>query len=348
MDPNSGKKNMFNKLSKQQCIENLQNETFPRITLSFYRYVILENVDLLRDILYNQWSELGVLGRIYIAKEGINAQLSVPSKDFEKFISKLNSHTDFINMPIKIAVEDNGNSFFKLTIKVRKQIVADGLSIEDYDVTNVGKHLTAHEWNQSINKGAIVVDMRNHYESEIGRFKNAICPDVETFREELPLVKDLLNGKEDEEILLYCTGGIRCEKTSAYLKHHGFNNVNQLHGGIIDYVRQVNNDITLENKFEGKNFVFDERRSEKISENIISNCHQCGEKCDTHVNCINENCNLLFIQCNKCQKKYKNCCSNTCISISNLSPQKRKMLRKGVENKKMYYSHKRVNLNLNN
>jgi UPF0176 protein len=190
--------------------------------------------------------------------------------------------------------------------------------------------------------------MRNHYESEIGKFKGAICPDVETFKEELPEVKEMLQGKEDDQILLYCTGGIRCEKTSAYLKHYGFTDVNQLHGGIIDYTRQLNNNETLSNNFEGKNFVFDERRGERISDDVISSCHQCEEPFDTHVNCQNVNCNLLFLQCDNCKEKYENCCSIDCIEIINLPQKKQKELRKGTDNKKMYYSHKRVNLKLKN
>ena len=224
--------------------------------------------------------------------------------------------------------------------------MADGLSENDYDVTNVGKHLGAREWNEAIENGATVVDMRNHYESEIGKFEGAICPEVETFKEELPLVKDMLNGKEDEQVLLYCTGGIRCEKASAYLKNYGFNNVSQLHGGIIDYVRQIKEDNKIQNKFLGKNFVFDERRGERISSDVISNCHQCGETCDIHTNCRNVNCNLLFLQCQKCKDKHESCCSVECIEVANMSEDQRKKLRKGVENKKIYYSHKKVKLNL--
>jgi len=346
MDPNAGKKNMFNKLSKDQCMALLEKETFKRITISFYKYTILENLPELRDHLYNNWNALGVLGRIYIAEEGINAQLSVPEHNWEDFIKNIKSFSNFKEIPFKIAVEDDGKSFFKLTIKIRNQIVSDGLSINDYDVTNVGEHLSASQWNEAINSGSIIVDMRNHYESEIGKFTGAICPDVETFKEELPVVKDILAGKEKEPILLYCTGGIRCEKTSAYLKHHGFEDVSQLHGGIIDYARQLNEDEDLENKFIGKNFVFDERRGERISDHVISQCHQCNEPCDTHVNCINENCNLLFLQCPICQGKHNNCCSVECIEIASLPEEERLKLRKGVENKKMYYSHKRVNLNL--
>ena len=346
MDPNTGKKNMFNKLSKKQGLKLLDQEGFERKTLSFYRYVIVDSPYELRDELYESWKGLGVLGRIYLAHEGVNAQLSVPEPHWEEFVKNINSYDFFEDIPFKIAVEDDGKSFFKLTIKIRKQIVADGLSIKDYDVTNVGKHLSAKQWNEAMNNGAIVVDMRNHYESEIGHFEGAICPDVETFKEELPEVKDLLKGKEKEEVLLYCTGGIRCEKTSAYLKHRGFENVSQLHGGIIDYARQLDEDETIENKFLGKNFVFDERRGERISEDVISTCHQCDEPCDMHVNCNNVNCNLLFLQCNKCQKLHENCCSVECIEILTLPEEDKLTLRKGVENKKIYYSHSRVKLNL--
>ena len=344
MDPNGGKKRMFNKLNKQQTIAKLERESFKRKTVSFYRYVILESPFQLRDQLYAHWKELGVLGRIYLAHEGVNAQLSVPEHNWDAFVKNVHANEYFAAMPFKIAVEDDGQSFFKLTIKVRNQIVADGLKIDEYDVTNVGKHLDAKQWNEAMGNGAIVVDMRNHYESEIGKFKGAICPEAETFKEELPEVKALLKGKEQEQILLYCTGGIRCEKTSAYLKHHGFNDVGQLHGGIIDYVRQLEKNEKLENKFEGKNFVFDERLGERISNKIISKCHQCGWPSDTHINCRNVNCNLLFIQCKTCKKDHEGCCSPDCIKVKNLPPEKQEKIRKPQQNKKRFHSHSKVDL----
>ena len=174
MDPNTGKKGMFNKLSKKQAFQLLDQEDFKRRTISFYRYVILDDPYKLRDKLYSDWNVLAVLGRIYLAKEGINAQLSVPEHNWEAFKKNVYTNKYFKNIPFKIAIEDNGKSFLKLTIKVRKQIVADGLKIDDYDVTNVGEHLTAKQWNNAMDYGATVVDMRNHYESEIGRFENAI------------------------------------------------------------------------------------------------------------------------------------------------------------------------------
>ena len=191
---------MFNKLSKEQALELLKKENFKRKTVSFYKYIIIQEPDILRDDLYSDWDKIGVLGRIYLAKEGINAQLSVPEHNWENFKENVEKYFQHINF--KIAIEDTGHSFFKLTIKVRKQIVADGLQEEEYDVTNVGQHLTAKEWNMAMDNGATVVDMRNHYESEIGRFKGAICPDVETFKDELPVVKNLLKGFLQQATLL--------------------------------------------------------------------------------------------------------------------------------------------------
>lgn len=314
MDPNKRKHQLVNKYNREDLQKMLDAETFKRKTVSFYKYVIIENTAELRDKLFAMWAELNCLGRIYVANEGINAQMSVPEHHWATFEKRLRAIPEFADVPFKIAVEDDGRSFIKLAIKVRNQIVADGLDISEYDVTNVGQHLSAVEWNHKMEEGAVVVDMRNYYESEIGHFEGAILPKAETFRDELPEVLDQLKGKEDEEILLYCTGGVRCEKTSAYLKHHGFKKVNQLLGGIIDYARQIE-DENLPNKFKGKNFVFDERLGEKISNDTISHCHQCGEACDTHTNCKNVWCNLLFIQCPKCAEKNNGCCSTTCQTI---------------------------------
>ena len=243
---------LHNKFGRKDLEKQLAQEDFERTTLSFYKYVIIEDPVALRKELFIKWDELKVKGRIYIAHEGINAQLSCPKPNWEKFVNSVKSIKGFEDIPFKIAVEENQISFLKLAIKVKRQIVADGLKNNEYDVTNVGKHLSAKEWNECMNNGATVVDVRNHYESRIGHFKGALKPDVDTFREELPLIKEKLKDKKEEKILLYCTGGIRCEKTSSYLKHHGFKDVNQLHGGIIDYAKQIKEN-NLENKFIGKN-----------------------------------------------------------------------------------------------
>jgi UPF0176 protein len=339
MDPNAGKKGLINRLSREQLQARLDAEDFKRITVSFYRYVILEDAHAMRDQLFQEWSELNCLGRIYVAREGINAQMNVPEHHWERFVKEVHAKPEFKDIPFKIAVEDDGKSFLKLVIKVRERILADGLEDNSYDVTNVGHHLDADEWNRAMEEGAVVVDMRNHYESEIGHFENSILPEAETFRDELPEVLEKLKGQEDQKILLYCTGGIRCEKTSAYLKHHGFKDVNQLHGGIIDYARQIKTK-ELPNKFHGKNFVFDERLGEGISNEVISHCHQCGEPCDTHINCANVACNLLFIQCPNCAAKYEKCCSEECQEVVHLSPEEQKAIRKNTEQKKRFHSHR--------
>ena len=334
---------LYNKYSREDLKKKLDQENYNRITISFYKYVTIKDPVTIRQRLYIEWDQLNIKGRIYIAQEGINAQLSCPEPNWAAFKKHVNTIPELKNVPFKIAVEGNNYSFLKLAIKVKKQIVADGLNNNEYDVTNVGTRLTAKQWNEYIDEGATVVDVRNHYESRIGHFENAICPDVDTFREELPIIKDKLKSKKKDKILLYCTGGIRCEKTSAYLKHHGFKDVNQLHGGIIEYAKQVK-ETNIPNKFIGKNFVFDDRISERISEDVISNCHQCGKPCDEHANCENVHCNLLFIQCDDCKNKNQGCCSKDCIEVNSLPEDQQKKLRSGKENKKMFHSHKKVDL----
>ncbi len=296
---------LYNRVNKEELKRRLKEEPFLRKTISFYKYHYLENPQEFRDAIYHEWDALNCFGRIYVAREGINAQMSVLDHNFDSFLKTLKNYEILNEIPIKYAIEDDGKSFYKLTIKVRPKLVADGLNEGTYDVTNVGKHLTGLEFHEQIGKeNTVVVDMRNYYESEIGRFEGAICPAADTFREELEIVTDLLEDQKNKKILLYCTGGIRCEKASAYLKHHGFSDVNQLHGGILEYARQIKT-AKLESKFIGKNFVFDERLGESVNGQIISKCHQCGKPCDSHTNCANHGCHILFIQCPECAEKYQ-------------------------------------------
>ena len=324
---------LYNTLSSKERAYLIEKAGQERLTLSFYQYTHIGNPQLFRDFLFIHWNPLEVLGRIYVANEGINAQLSVPAKQFKTFKASLDTITFLEGVRLNIAIEQDNKSFLKLTVKVRNKIVSDGLKDEKFDVTQRGIHVNAQEFNDLLNdKNALCVDMRNHYESEIGHFDNAITPDVDTFRDSLPIIEEELEAhKEDRKIVMYCTGGIRCEKASAYFKHKGFKEVYQLEGGIIEYARQVKAQ-SLENKFIGKNFVFDERRSERISEDVIAQCHQCGAPCDSHVNCINEACHLLFIQCAACQEKMNECCSISCKEISTLPPEDQRELRKGLHN----------------
>ena len=327
---------LYNTLSAEERKALIAEAGLDRLTISFYAYHQIGNPSLFRDYLFIHWNDLEVLGRIYVAHEGINAQLSVPAIHFNAFKAHLDSITFLENVRLNIAIEQDNFSFLKLKVKVRHKIVADGLNDASFDVTNIGVHLDAEKFNDIIeDPNTVLVDMRNHYESEIGHFKNAITPDVDTFRDSLDLIEeDLRAHKEDKNLVMYCTGGIRCEKASAYYKHKGFKNVFQLEGGIIEYTRQVENK-GLENKFIGKNFVFDHRRAERISEDVIAHCHQCGNSCDTHVNCANEACHLLFIQCPTCANAMDDCCSDACKEVNNLPFEEQKALRKGktVSNK---------------
>jgi len=321
---------LYNTLSAKEREQLIEKAGKERLTISFYKYAHIKNPQLFRDHLFINWNLLEVLGRIYVAKEGVNAQLSVPADNFDAFKVHLDSITFLENVRLNIAIEHDNKSFLKLKVKVRHKIVADGLDDGSFDVTNKGVHVDAKKFNELIeDPDTILVDMRNHYESEIGHFKNAITPDVDTFRDSLDSIEnDLKDHKEDKKLVMYCTGGIRCEKASAYYKHKGFKQVYQLEGGIIEYTRQVKNK-NLENKFIGKNFVFDHRRGERISEDVISNCHQCGKPCDTHVNCANEACHLLFIQCESCAAVMSACCSDHCKTIHQLPFEEQKKLRKG-------------------
>ena len=321
---------LYNTLSAKERAGLIEEAGLDRLTISFYKYAHIGNTSIFRNHLFINWNELDVLGRIYVAHEGVNAQLSVPAANFQAFKSHLDSISFLKDVRLNIAIEQDNKSFLKLKVKVRKKIVADGLNDDTFDVTDKGIHVGAAKFNELLeDPDTILVDMRNHYESEIGHFKNAITPDVDTFRDSLDIIEnDLAEHKEDKKLVMYCTGGIRCEKASAYYKHKGFKQVYQLEGGIIDYARQVEKK-GLENKFIGKNFVFDHRRSERISPDVISQCHQCGVACDTHVNCANEACHLLFIQCEACATKMNDCCSDHCKEVHALPFEEQKKLRKG-------------------
>ncbi len=324
---------LYNTLSAKERAQLIDQAGKNRLTLSFYQYAKIENPQILRDYLFITWNHLDVLGRIYVAHEGINAQLSLPADRFNEFKEHLDSISFLQGIRLNIAIEQDNKSFLKLKIKVRDKIVADGLNDDTFDVTNKGIHLAAEQFNVLIeDEKTVLVDMRNHYESEIGHFKNAVTPDVDTFRDSLDIIEaDLKDHKEDKNLVMYCTGGIRCEKASAYFKHKGFKNVYQLEGGIIEYTRQVK-EKNLENKFLGQNFVFDDRRAERISDDVIAQCHQCGAPFDVHTNCANDACHLLFIQCDACKEEMDNCCSTTCKEIHALPYEEQKALRKGQGN----------------
>jgi len=334
---------LHNTVNGEELKKRILESTEPRTTISFYKYAKIGNPQVFRDHIYIHFDAVGVLGRIYVATEGINAQISVPSKNLDAFRKELGDITFLENVRLNYAVEDDGKSFFKLAIKVKEKIVADGLKEDIFDITSPADYLTVEQFNVlTENPETIIIDMRNHYESEVGHFEGAWCPDVDTFREQLPMVIDRLQDKKDKPVVMYCTGGIRCEKASAYLKYHGFEDVYHLEGGIIKYSRDAK-EKGLPNKFIGKNFVFDERLHERITDDIIANCHQCVEPFDDHVNCKNKACNLLFIQCPKCAEKYSGCCSEECQTIASLPEEEQKELRRGKDTGVRIFSKGRFN-----
>lgn len=335
---------LVNRISHDELRKKLLEETEPRTTISFYKYFRIDDPQVFRDELFLRLSELHVFGRIYVAQEGINAQISVPASKFDAFKTYLYSIEPLNGLRLNVAVDDDGKSFFVLKVKVREKIVADGLTDLSFDPAKTGKYLKAHEFNElSENPEVVIVDMRNHYEFEVGHFQHAIEVPSDTFREQLPMAADMLKDQKDKPIIMYCTGGIRCEKASAYMLHQGFKNVYHIEGGIIHYSRTAK-EQGLPNKFIGKNFVFDERLGERISDDIIAHCHQCGKAADTHTNCLNEGCHLLFIQCEECKEKMKGCCSEACKDIYELPEETRKELRKGVEKSNLIFNKSRQRL----
>lgn len=308
---------LYNRVNKKELRKKVAAEPFQRITLSFYRYVYISEPEKLRDELYAYWDSLKVYGRIYLAHEGINAQLNVPEHAVMDFINHLYANPLFKDVPIKQAVEDDSKSFFALKMKVKPKIVADGLRDNTFNAGDTGTRLDALTFHKKIDEpGVVLVDMRNNYESEVGHFKNAICPDVRTFRESLPKILKQLEDKKDRNLMLYCTGGIRCEKASAYFRHHGFKNVYQLDGGIIQYAREMKR-LGMESKFIGKNFVFDERMGERITHDVLGKCYSCGNPSDRQINCENLSCHTLIIQCEDCAPKMKSFCSEKCLNEYN-------------------------------
>jgi len=322
---------LHNRVSNRELKQRLLAETEPRTTISFYCYHTISNPAAFRDELWKGLVALNVFGRIYVAREGINAQISIPTAQFSSFKDFLYSYDWMNGLRLNIAVDDDGKSFWVLKIKVREKIVADGIDDSSFSMEQKGKYLKADAVNAMLdNPETVIIDMRNHYEYEVGHFDNAIEIPSDTFREQLPMAAEMMKGREDKPIIMYCTGGIRCEKASAYMLHKGFNNVFHIEGGIINYVHQVK-EQGLEQKFTGKNFVFDNRLGERVTEDIIAKCHQCGKPADTHTNCANDACHLLFIQCDDCSKTYEGCCSSECHDFIHLPEDEQKRLRSGTD-----------------
>ena len=329
---------LYNRISQTELKQLLYAETEHRTTISFYQYFPVEDCKQFRDELYLNLDALKVFGRIYIAQEGVNAQISVPDSNFDALKNYLYSIEAFNGIRLNVAIDDDGKSFWVLKIKVRDKIVADGIADPEFSMEKKGKYVNAAQMNELLqDDNTIVIDMRNHYEYEVGHFVKAVEIPSDTFREQLPMAVEMMKEHKDKNIIMYCTGGIRCEKASAYMLHNGFNNVFHLEGGIINYAKQAKEE-KIESKFIGKNFVFDNRLGERITEDIISQCHQCGQPADTHKNCKNDGCHILFIQCEVCTTKFDGCCSEECQTVYNLPQETQKKMRKGIDKGNMVFN----------
>jgi len=338
---------LHNRVSQKELKQRLLEEKIPRQTLSFYRYFEITDPKTFRDKLWSDLDGMQVFGRIYLAREGINAQVSVPLSRIEEFRTYLDNIEQLRDLRLNKAFADDGKSFWVLKIKVRDKIVADGITDTEFSMEKKGKYVNAETFNQlTLDPDTVVVDMRNHYEYEVGHFEGAIEIPSDTFRDQLPEAVKLLQDRKEKPVIMYCTGGIRCEKASAYLLHRGFQKVYHLEGGIIHYANTVK-EKGLENKFHGKNFVFDERLGESITGEIIAHCHQCGHPADTHTNCKNSACHLLFIQCTACTAKYDGCCSEACMEVYHMPEEEQKVLRKGKQNGQKIFNKSRRRLKPN-
>ncbi|GAB3367967.1 rhodanese-related sulfurtransferase [Arachidicoccus ginsenosidivorans] len=335
---------LHNRVSGEELKKRLMEEPFKRITISYYKYFPIVNPQEFRDELYKALFPLAVFGRIYVAKEGMNAQVSVPEHHYEAFKQYIHGLEHLQDLRLNVAVDDDGKSFWVLKIKVREKIVADGIEDPAFNMERKGKYVNAAEMNRLLeDPETTVIDMRNHYEYEVGHFEKAIEIPSDTFRDQLPMALDALKGKEDKNVVMYCTGGIRCEKASAFMLHNGFKNVYHLEGGVIHYAHQIK-EQGLDSKFIGKNFVFDNRLGERITTDVIAHCHQCGKACDTHTNCKNDGCHLLFIQCEECREKYQGCCSQECLDTLEMPLERQKQLRKGIDKGRNIFNKSKVRI----
>lgn len=288
------------------------------LILAYYHFTDVENPYYLVKEHKRFFENRDVAGRIYISREGINGQMSGKQEDAEAYMEWLKTVPGFEKVVFKVDPSDK-NIFFKMTVKEREQLVAFDQKV---DLSTRGEHLSPEEWDQVLeNEDHLLIDVRNDYEMDIGHFKGAELPNIKNFREFTEYTQERLVPEKEElnqkKILMYCTGGIRCEYYSAYLKENGFENIYQLDGGVINYGHKRG-----KGNWRGKLFVFDDRLACKIGEEeeCISKCHHCEELSDTYYNCANMDCNKLFTCCPNCVDTYKGCCESSCMEAKRVRP----------------------------
>ncbi len=275
--------------------------------LLFYKYVRIDNPRELAKEHLEECNKLGLKGRILVAEEGINGSVAGNLEQIENYKKALRQDKRFNDIKFK---EDCALSvpFKRMVVKVKKEIVRFEQKV---DLKNTGKHLSPREFLEVCekNEDVIIIDARNDYESRVGKFKNAITPDIKKFSE-FPKVVEQLKDKKDKKVVMYCTGGIRCEKASAYMKEQGFKDVSQLSGGILSFGKEFPDTI-----WEGTCFVFDKRLTSEINatDRPITNCELCNIPCDLYRNCSNVDCDKYCVACVECETKFAGCCSLVCF-----------------------------------
>ncbi|QJC30354.1 rhodanese-related sulfurtransferase [Enterobacteriaceae endosymbiont of Neohaemonia nigricornis] len=309
---------LYNRISHKKLKKIYISQNNKRIIVSFYKYCHINNPDIIRNNIYILFYSFDVLGRIYIATEGINAQISIPYY-FYRIVKLLlgKIYDKFQDLYWNIAIQNNQHAFFLLKVQYKNKILNDGLlNFNFLKFNKTGIYLNAQQTNLMIeNNNTVLIDMRNYYEYIVGHFDNAIIfNNTLNFRQQMLMLLDNIKPYKNKNIILYCTGGIRCEKATSWLLFNNIKNVFHIKGGIIKYIKDVYK-YKLPLKFKGTNFVFDYRMGEQITEHIISYCYQCKNPYNFYTNCKNDLCHLLFLQCPTCQKKYSNCCSINCKNI---------------------------------
>ncbi len=281
--------------------------------LLYYKYIEIEDPQAFRDQHFEFCSSLGLRGRILVATEGINGTVSGTVEQTEKYMEYMRNDARFSDMVFKIEKSEE-HAFKKLKIKIKPEIVNLSLE-EDLNPNQItGKHLSPKEFLETLQQDdVIILDARNTYEYDLGHFRGAIRPDIETFRELPKWVEENLSEHKDKKILTYCTGGIRCEKFSGFLVNEGFKDVSQLEGGIITYGYDPEVKGAL---WDGKCYVFDERISVPVNrtgeETVVGKCHHCGKPEERYVKCGNPECNKHLLLCEACEHEHYRSCSQDC------------------------------------
>lgn len=293
----------------------LENRYF---VLAYYTFQPIENARLEVQEHKDFLVKLDATSRIYISEEGLNGQVCLERSDALKYIDWMHSKKPFKNLEFKVH-EWHEQAFPRLVIKYRKYLVGRD---RDVDFTNQGEHVHPAKWKEmlEVEKDALLLDVRNTYEWKVGRFKGAEVPPCETFRDFEKYAEELKKSHDPKtkKVMMYCTGGIRCEVYSALLKDLGFEKVFQLQGGIIKYGLEEGS-----KHWQGKLFVFDDRLTVPISHEeapIIGTCHHCKTPSESYYNCASTDCNCLFLSCRPCLEKFNGCCQEACTHSARLRP----------------------------